>query len=549
MSDSFAGIAVPEGSVGDLRRAGSELAQQAQVLSQTATGLRAMPTTVGSWIGPAHSAYANRCITAAEAAGLAAQAFIMAAGAADAYAAELEQAKERARAAIEDARLAKKRIERAREQIEIAQGRQQGAQGRIDAALHAQAVAAMTPGGDAGVADAMLADALNELHEAQEDERRWRRALHEAQDDLQQAQERGRRAEQDAREAARTARSLFAAAGDAMPILPPPPTPVQPASSDNRKWYEKAADWTADQVTAVPGAAKDATVGLVTGVANQVGAAAEYNYNRVFHPHLAWQYEMEQQRAAGEMFRDPVGTAKAVVNYDDLASGNIGAWVGGLAPDLALGALTAGAGPVARATTSTQRVREMSGQRSLDRANQAYDRAVKAHGELRPPSAFDDKAVAATKGLTMSGWRHKDLEGFEYVRPEAVHRMAREMDFEIPGAGRLDHAGSEPGFKGKFHASHAEAQQLSRHPGQPVGVNRDMCGVCQGMFEQTARMSDQPLLVQDPHGTRLFLPDGTVVPDPKPGDFPAARRLSPDDVRRGVGAGTGAILVTPQSQP
>jgi hypothetical protein len=549
MSDSFAGISVPEGSVGELRRAGSELAQQAQVLSHTATGLRAMPTTAGSWIGPAHSAYANRCITAAQAAGLAAQAFIMAAGAAEAYAAELERAKERAREAIQDARVAKKRIERAQEQIQIAQGRQQGAQGRIDAALHAQAVAAMTPGGDAGIADAMLADALNELREAQEEERRWRRALDEAQDDLQRAQERGRRAEQDAREAARTARSLFAAAGEAMPILPPPPTPVQPASTDDRKWYEKAVGWTADQVAAVPGAAKDATVGLVTGVANQIGGAAEYQYNRVFNPHLAWQYEMEQQRATAEMVSDPIGTVKTVVNYDDLAKGNIGAWVGGLAPDLALGALTAGAGPVARATTSTQRVREMSGQRSLDRANEAHDRATRAHGELRPPSRFEDKTVASTNRLTMSGWGHRDLDGFEYVRPEEVKRMADNMDFEIRGAGAADYAGNEPGFKGKHHASHAEAQQLARHPGQPVGVDRGMCDVCQGMFRETARVSDQPLLVQDPHGTRLFLEDGTVVTDPKPGDFPAARHLSPDDVRRGVGAGTGALLVTPQSQP
>jgi hypothetical protein len=545
MSDSFAGISVPEGSVGQLRQAGSRLAQQAQVLSQAATSVRAMPSAAGSWIGPAQSAYANRCISASEAAGLAAQAFIMAAGAADAYAEALEQAKREARDAIKDARAAQKRIDRARDEIEVAQSRQTAAQGRIDAALHAQAVAAMAPGGDGGVADAMLRDATRELHEAQEAERHWRRELHQAEDDLRDAKQRGRRAEQDAREAAATARSLFAAAGSAMPILPPPPTPVPVEKEDTGGWLEDAAGWTWDQVSAVPGAAKDATFEL----GGMIGDAAEQQYNRIAHPELAWRYDMEQQQAMGEALSDPIGTAKAVINWDDLSSGRIGEWVGGFAPDLVIGALTAGAGPALRSARGTQRVSEMPGDKSLQRSQEAYDRATAAHGGLRPPSAFSDKAVAATKRPTLSGWTHGGPDGFEYVRPEEVQRMADRMDFEIRGAGAADHAGTEPGFKGKHHASHAEAQQLARHPGQPVGVDRNMCSTCQGMYKEAARLSQQPLLVQDPQGARLFLPNGDVKLDPAPSDFPAAQRLSPDDVRRGVGGGTGAILVTPQQQP
>ena len=548
MSDAFAGIQVPEGSVGNLRQASSNLAQQAQVLSETANGLRGMPSAAGSWLGPAHSAYANRCISASTACALAAQAFIMAAGATQAYATALAEAKEAGREAIKDARLAQKRIDRAREQIQVAQGRQQGAQGRIDAALHAQAVAAMAPGGDAGVADAMLQDALRELHDAQEDERRWRRALDEAEDDLRAAKVRGRRAEQDARDAARTARSLFAAAGEAMPILPAPPTPVQPEQEDTRRWYEKAAGWTWDQVEAFPGAAKDATVSLATGLATRVGDAAERQYNGIFHPELALQYDLEQQRQTAEMFNDPLGTAKAVVNWEDLSSGNIGAWAGGFAPDLALAALTGGAGPAVRATTGTQRVSEMSGKRALERADDALARARAAHGELRPPSTYKLKAVAATKRITVSGWAHKGVDGVEYVRPEEVDDLARRLDFELPAHAR-DAAGKEPGFPGKFHASHAEAQQHARHPAQPVGVDRDMCDTCQGLYQRAAEVSGQPLLVKDPHDTRLFLPDGTMKENPGPEHFPAAKHFSPGDVRRGVGAGTGAILVSPEQQP
>jgi hypothetical protein len=55
MTDSFAGISVPEGSVGDLRSTGSRLIQQAQVLTDSATSLQAMPSA-GSWTGPARGA-------------------------------------------------------------------------------------------------------------------------------------------------------------------------------------------------------------------------------------------------------------------------------------------------------------------------------------------------------------------------------------------------------------------------------------------------------------------------------------------------------------
>src|SRR5215212_7255149 len=123
MSESYAGITTPEGSVSELRHAGSRLAQQAQMLAQSSQQLRTMPASAGTWTGPAHGAYANRCITASTAAQLAAQSFIMAAGAAEAYADELADAKHDAREAIQDARRAQERIDKAQDGIEDAHGR------------------------------------------------------------------------------------------------------------------------------------------------------------------------------------------------------------------------------------------------------------------------------------------------------------------------------------------------------------------------------------------------------------------------------------------
>lgn len=542
MTDSFAGISVPEGSVGELRGASSRLSHQASVLSEAATGLRAMPASAGSWIGPAHGAYANRCLTASAAAGLAARAFITAAGAAAAYADELHAAQAKAKAAIADARAARKTIDHAHDEIDSARGREHTAQGRIDTAIHMQSLAAVS-GGDGGAADAMLNAAVADLHRAEHDERHWLGVLHRAQHDLADAKRRGTAAEREARDAARSANTLFAAAGASMPILPPPPPPAQP--HDDRPGIVKALDWGWNQVKAAPGAAKDATVGLATGLAHDVHDAVEQDYNRLFHPGLAFQHDLEQQRAMGQAFSDPIGTVKAIFNWDDLSHGRVGAWIGGFAPDAVLAALTAGGGAAARFARA-ERVSEL-GSRSLERSAGAYDNAVRVHGRLRPPSDFADKTVAATRRAnTLSGWTHGNaLKDIEHVPPEDVHRMADQMGFDVRGAGASDFAGNEPGFRGKYHSSHAEAQQLERYPAQPIGVDQPMCKTCQKMFDHAANHMQEPLVVRDPDHTRLFLPGHKVVVDPDPSDFPNVPFLRPDDVHRGLAAGAGAAVAHP----
>jgi hypothetical protein len=546
MSDAFAGISVPEGSVGELRQAGSRLIQQAQALTDSATSLQVMPSA-GSWTGPAHGAYSNRCITASTAATLAAGAFISAAGAMEGYADALADTQRRARDAIRDARDAQRRIDHANDEIADAQGRERTAETRIDAAVHAQAIAAIA-GSDTSAADAMLQEASNALDAAQRDEHLWTHRLHAAEHDLEDAQRRGREAEQDARDAAATARTMFGAAGAEMPILTPPPAPAPAKPADTRNGFEKALGWVWGQAKAVPGAAKDSVVGTVTGLGGMVADSAEYRWNSIFHPDLARQYEADQARAMQQMIFHPLTTAKTIVDWDDLSHGRVGEWVGGMAPDAIVAALTAGGGTAMRVVRGTRTVEEMSGSAALRRAETNLGKARDTHAGLEPPSSFAGKTVAATgRQSTLSGWAHagEDLPGITYVPPARVQSLAEDMQFKIRGAGAADQ-----GVPGRFHASHAEAQQMASAPAQPIGVDRPMCATCQKMLQHAATYSDQPLLVRDPDHARLFLPghDKPIV-DPRPDQFPGARPVSGADVRHGLQAGAGTAVVAPHGHP
>lgn len=272
MSESYEGITVPAGSVGALRTSASELVNHAKVLADAGTQMRGMPSSGSSWLGPAHGRYSGMCLSAAGAAEQGAQGFVGAAGAASAYADELEHAQNQARAAIHEAQAAQRQIDHAHTEIGAARARQRTAQGRIDSAIHAQGVAAAA-GHHNPAAATELQLAERELHHAEDDERHWRRELHVAEDHLRSAKRRGALAEQAARDAGLTAKTLFAAAAQQMPRLapPPPPPPVRPADHGDWgdhavSWLAGAASWTWKQDKALVGAAKNASVGLVTSL-------------------------------------------------------------------------------------------------------------------------------------------------------------------------------------------------------------------------------------------------------------------------------------------
>lgn len=70
-----------------------------------------------------------------------------------------------------------------------------------------------------------------------------------------------------------------------------------------------------------------------------------------------------------------------------------------------------------------------------------------------------------------------------------------------------------------------------------------MCSDCVAFFRRHAIHSGRPQVVTDPDGTRLFHPDGRIIPSPGLRDFEPAPPVAPDGVRRDevmVGAAAGA---------
>jgi hypothetical protein len=70
-----------------------------------------------------------------------------------------------------------------------------------------------------------------------------------------------------------------------------------------------------------------------------------------------------------------------------------------------------------------------------------------------------------------------------------------------------------------------------------------MCADCREFFRRHAIDSGRPQIVTDPDGTRLFHPDGRIIPNPGPKDFGPTPPTSPGNLGRDgalVGAAAGA---------
>jgi uncharacterized protein YukE len=215
MSETYAGITVPEGEPDGLRSAAGRFHGLSGSLEGTEAELNGMPAALSSWQGPASVLYANSCMSQAAGVRACVTALDHAASAARTFAHALEDAQRDAREAIRDARDAQHRIDAAERAIADAQGAQQAASQRADQASHALAMSSAA-GVPSPAAQADLDAASADGAAAADREAAARRDLERAQDDLERAKRRGEQAEERAKDAADAATAAFE------PVVPPP---------------------------------------------------------------------------------------------------------------------------------------------------------------------------------------------------------------------------------------------------------------------------------------------------------------------------------------
>ena len=195
------------------------------------------------------------------------------------------------------------------------------------------------------------------------------------------------------------------------------------------------------------------------------------------------------------------------------------------------------------------RLEEVGNLQRLADSRAALTRAEQAKAGLPRTKAFADKAAAADGEPTLSGWKLPRPGGFTHATPEAVRDHAQRIGHDLTPNRARDQSSRPDGWPGRYQASHAEKQQALTAPDHPIAVSKPMCPDCQEFFRRQAIHTGRPQIVTDPDGTRLFHPDGRIIPNPGPKDFgpapPASPQppISPDSSGRDgalVGAAAGA---------
>jgi hypothetical protein len=111
-----------------------------------------------------------------------------------------------------------------------------------------------------------------------------------------------------------------------------------------------------------------------------------------------------------------------------------------------------------------------------------------------------------------SGW------GSDISTLDDVRRLANKIGYEPKPNTFLDAAG----HPGSYNLSHAEKQLAAASNSSAHGVSRVMCWDCQAFYSRLAVYRGRVIVVADPSGLRLFLPDGTVVRGATPAAMAAA---------------------------
>lgn len=227
MSESFAGITVPQGEPGGLRDAASSMVGVSGQLDGVADGLGGLPATLTMWRGDGSITYHNACANVQDVVSGGAQTVHSAAVILRRYASDLEDAQRDARHAIRDARDAHERRERAQTLIDQAVAAK-GLAALQAAAAATQLTISSALGTPSPTAQADLDAANGAQARAEYEEAAARRAWEQADQDFKDAQKRGEKAEKAAIEAGHSAAGALGELAGSHPNVPGVGAPAQP---------------------------------------------------------------------------------------------------------------------------------------------------------------------------------------------------------------------------------------------------------------------------------------------------------------------------------
>jgi hypothetical protein len=405
MSESFAGITVPEGDPGGVEGIASALTGMAGAVEAAAAQLNALPAGMGSWQGAASVAFAGACLTTTGGLATSAEAFAMAGGVARHYAHDLEHAQRAAKSAIHAAREAQHRIDDAKRRLADAEARASEAAGR--AALASTEVFATgllgTPSPSAQ-ADQSRAEADQAAAEA--DAARARRDLEDARDDLERAQTRGHEAMDAAKDAATGLAGALGALGGTPPVVNTP-APPPPPKEEHHGFFGSITHAVTHPGEIVDGV-KDFTVDTAKGVGDFAVGLKDV---AVMGWHLSPVYGAidpeGQQRELSNLgkglsyaWHNPAEFGKALIDWKDIVGGHPGRAFGQLLPNIALTVFTAGGGAAAKGAEGAVTVSRLA--KGADAVEATADAARGAEG-LEAASAASRVPTAAQEIRIMRG--------------------------------------------------------------------------------------------------------------------------------------------------
>jgi hypothetical protein len=583
--DEYGGIAVPEGDPGALQDASRRLVGTAASLEAAAGAMGSIAGGLG-WMGPASVAHAALTTAHTATARMAAEGLVVQAGVIADYARTLEEAQRRAERAIDDARDADRRIREAKADIEQAQADQAAARARIEAAQAARAIAESSLAtaafdlvlGDSSAAaaadraEAEIAAARADLEDAERRERQARRRLEEAEEDRRDAQRRGR----EAAESVRDARGGLVAAAQSVGLLPvepggpaspafaaaaglrlaPPPPPPKPPEEDKPWWKDvgdavtDGAEWTWNQAKQVPGGVVEGVKGVYEG-GKFLYEATPTPVNLLLHRERTME-RWQQLGDAGEYaVENPGEFAKQMINYEDLAAGRYGEWLGNLAPDAAAAIMTGGAGAVA-----TRSARTAKATAKLAEGQAAVARAERIKASMPTDEYARKKTIATQAGddglISISGEkvdRHRAMlvrvgedPDLLVATPAAdVKAAAADYGHDMP----TDFRDRSMGGPGMYNAAHAELKILHEEAKRPLGITQEPCGKsCHPAIAKLAQDRGHDILVVHPDGAILYPAKGLPIPDPTPEQFTGVNSRRP-----GISAGLAGGAVAASAPP